>query len=34
MLKEPIKELKGKKIAIVAMGRSQIDFHLSQIHSV
>jgi|TARA_R110001583_G_scaffold640_2_gene5667 hypothetical protein len=34
MLKEPIKELQGKKIAIVAMGRSQIDFHLSQIHSV
>ena len=34
MLKEPIKELKDKKIAIVAMGRSQLDFHLSQIHSV
>ena len=30
----PIKELEGKKIAIVAMGQSQIDFHLSQLHSV
>tara|TARA_R110000751_G_scaffold166612_2_gene272447 strand:+ start:33 stop:755 length:723 start_codon:yes stop_codon:yes gene_type:complete len=28
------KKLKGKKIAIVAMGQSQIDFHLSQVHSV
>lgn len=27
-------DLKGKRIAIVAMGQSQIDFHLSQIHSV
>jgi len=33
-MKEPIKELEGKSIAIVAMGKSQIDFHLSQIHSV
>ena len=34
MPNEPIKELEGKDIAIVAMGQSQIDFHLSQIHSV
>ena len=33
-MKDPIKELEGKSIAIVAMGNSQIDFHLSQIHSV
>ena len=26
--------LKGKDIAIVAMGQSQIDFHLSQTHSI
>jgi len=29
-----MKELDGKNIAIVAMGQSQIDFHLSQTHSV
>ena len=29
-----MKELEGKNIAIVAMGQSQIDFHLSQTHSV
>ena len=29
-----MKELEGKNVAIVAMGQSQIDFHLSQIHSV
>ena len=34
MPNEPIKELEGKDIAIVAMGQSQIDFHLSQVHSV
>ena len=34
MPNEPIKELEGKDIAIIAMGQSQIDFHLSQIHSV
>ena len=27
-------DLTGKNIAIVAMGQSQIDFHLSQTHSV
>ena len=26
--------MEGKNIAIVAMGQSQIDFHLSQVHSV
>tara|TARA_R100000656_G_C3957051_1_gene129352 strand:- start:28 stop:768 length:741 start_codon:yes stop_codon:yes gene_type:complete len=34
MLKVPIKELEDKNIAIVAMGRSQLDFHLSRVHSV
>ena len=29
-----MKELEGKNVAIVAMGQSQIDFHLSQTHSV
>ena len=33
MLTERIKELEGKKIAIVAMGVSQIDFHLALVHS-
>jgi hypothetical protein len=33
MLKERILDLEGKHIAIVAMGMSQIDFHLSQLHS-
>ena len=28
-----IKELEGKSVAVVAMGQSQIDFHLSQVHS-
>ena len=28
-----LKELEGKNIAIVAMGESQLDFHLSLIHS-
>jgi hypothetical protein len=28
-----IPELKGKHIAIVAMGESQLDFHLSRVHS-
>ena len=34
MSNEPIKKLEGKNVAIVAMGQSQIDFHLSQTHSV
>ena len=34
MSNDPINELQGKNIAIVAMGQSQIDFHLSQTHSV
>ena len=29
-----IEQLKGKNIAIVAMGQSQLDFHLSQVNSV
>ena len=29
-----MKELEGKNVAIVAMGQSQLDFHLSQTHSV
>ena len=33
MLKEPIKELEGKNIAIVAMGESQLDYHLAVVHS-
>jgi hypothetical protein len=32
--KTPESHLEGKSIAIVAMGQSQIDFHLSQVHSV
>ena len=31
---EPEESLDGKHVAIVAMGQSQIDFHLSQAHSV
>jgi hypothetical protein len=34
MLKEPIADLADKNVALVAMGQSQIDFHLSQVHSV
>ena len=34
MSNEPIQSLEGKSIAIVAMGQSQIDFHLSQTHSI
>mgnify|MGYP003114555680 FL=1 len=34
MLKEPISELKNSNIAIVAMGQSQIDYHLSRTHSL
>jgi len=30
----PNKELEGSSVAIVAMGQSQIDFHLAQTHSV
>ena len=30
----PIKELEDSSVAIVAMGQSQIDFHLAQTHSV
>ena len=33
MLKKPIKDLKGKQIAIVAMGESQLDFHIATAHS-
>ena len=33
MLKKPIKALKGKRIAIVAMGNSQLDFHMAITHS-
>jgi len=33
MIKKRIKELEGKNIAIVAMGASQLDFHLSLTHS-
>ena len=32
--KTSIEQLKGKNIAIVAMGQSQLDFHLSQVNSV
>ena len=28
-----LKKLKGKKIAIVAMGKSQLDYHMSISHS-
>ena len=34
MLDKPIENLKGKNVALVAMGQSQIDYHLSQVHSV
>ena len=34
MSNDPIKELEGKDIAIVAMGQSQLDFHLAQTHSI
>ena len=34
MIKKPIKELEGKDIALVAMGQSQIDYHLATTHSV
>jgi len=33
MLKRPIKTLKGKKVAIVAMGNSQLDYHMAITHS-
>jgi hypothetical protein len=33
MLKKPIKELKGKNVAIVAMGNSQLDYHMAITHS-
>jgi hypothetical protein len=33
MLNKPIKDLKGKHIAIVAMGESQLDFHIATAHS-
>jgi len=33
MSNDKIDSLEGKDIAIVAMGQSQIDFHLSQVHS-
>jgi len=34
MIKKPIPELKGKNVAIVAMGQSQIDYHLARTHSL
>ena len=34
MIKEPIPELAGKNVAIVAMGQSQIDYHLARTHSL
>ena len=34
MLKEPIPELESKNIALVAMGQSQIDYHLARTHSL
>ena len=34
MLKEPIPELAEKNVAIVAMGQSQIDYHLARTHSL
>ena len=33
MLKEPIPELEGKNIAIIAMGNSQLDYHKMVTHS-
>ena len=33
MLKEPIPELEGKNIAILAMGNSQLDYHKMVTHS-
>jgi hypothetical protein len=32
-MKKPIKELAGKTVALVAMGNSQLDYHLSLTHS-
>ena len=34
MIKKPIPELEGKNIALVAMGQSQIDYHLAKTHSL
>ena len=34
MLKQPLESLEGKNIALVAMGQSQIDYHLSRTHSL
>ena len=34
MLKQPLKELENSNVAIVAMGQSQIDYHLSRTHSL
>ena len=34
MLEQPLLELEGKNIALVAMGQSQIDYHLSRTHSL
>jgi hypothetical protein len=33
MLKEPLPELEGKNIAIIAMGNSQLDYHQMVVHS-
>ena len=34
MIKEPIRELENANVALVAMGQSQIDYHLSRTHSL
>ncbi len=34
MLQKPLPELEGKNIALVAMGQSQLDYHLSRTHSL
>ena len=34
MLKEPLPELKDKNVALIAMGQSQLDYHLSRTHSL
>ena len=33
MIEEPIPELEGKNIAIIAMGNSQLDYHKMVTHS-
>ena len=34
MLDKPIEDLEGKNVALVAMGQSQIDYHLARTHSL